>query len=180
VVANRTAGGPDGGERVHDVSRATQAEPEVHDATGLAGPARLALEDEHVAAARRLSLHEVPLFADRDDAEDRLIEGEGTLWIANGQRYVREAVRLHGWIAPHDDSSGRLAHRPFGPDACLRAISDRIARTLVCRLSLPIVRTRRVVIPRTVPPLRIPVHAGDAACCLIGSSIQRPAALGRE
>ena len=53
-----------------------QAKPEVRDAAGLAGPPRLALEDDHVAAAGRLRLDEILLLVDRDDAEDRLIEGQ--------------------------------------------------------------------------------------------------------
>jgi hypothetical protein len=95
VVANRAPRSPDGGERACDVRRAPQPEPEVRDAAGLARPARLALEDDHVAAAGRLRLDEVALLVDGDNAEDRLIERQRALRIANGQRHVREAVRLH-------------------------------------------------------------------------------------
>jgi hypothetical protein len=96
VVANRAASGPYGGQRLNDVSCATQTEPKVYNAAGPTGLARLALEDEHVPATRRLCLDEVALFVDRDDAEHGLVKAQGTLRIADSERNVREAVRLDG------------------------------------------------------------------------------------
>jgi hypothetical protein len=96
VVANRAAGGPNGGQRSNDVIRATQPKPEVYDAAGLSGLARFALEDQHVPAAWRLGLDEVALLVDRNDAEDGLVKAQGTLRIADSERKVREAVRFDG------------------------------------------------------------------------------------
>jgi len=88
VIANRAASGANRGQRLTDVSRATEPKPEVYDAAGPASLARLALEDQNVPTARRLSLDEVVLFVDRDDPDDGLVEAQGTLWIANGERNV--------------------------------------------------------------------------------------------
>ena len=96
MVANRAASGADGGQRSVDVDRATQPEPKVNDAAGPAGLARLALEDKHVPAARRLCLDGVALLVNGDDAEHGLVKAQRTLRIADRERNVREAVRLDG------------------------------------------------------------------------------------
>lgn len=96
MLANGAAGGPNGCQRSSNVGRATQPKPEMYDASNPARLARLALEDQHVPAARSLGLDEVVLFVDGDDAKDNLVKAQGTLRIADGKRNVREAVRLHG------------------------------------------------------------------------------------
>src|SRR2546427_10654184 len=68
VVADRASRGPDGGQGASDVARPSQPEPEGHDAAAPSGLSGLALEHEHVAAAWRLGLHELPPFVDEDHA----------------------------------------------------------------------------------------------------------------
>jgi hypothetical protein len=65
----------------------------MYNAAGPAGLTRFAFEDEHVPAARRLCLDRVALLVDSDDAEHGLVEAQGTLRIADGERHMREAVR---------------------------------------------------------------------------------------
>jgi len=74
MVADRAAGGPDGGQRLRDVSWTTQSKPEMYDATDRTRSTGLALENQHVPAARSLSLNEVALFVDRNDPKDILVK----------------------------------------------------------------------------------------------------------
>jgi hypothetical protein len=78
MVSNRSTSSLDGSQSLSDVSRAAQPKPEVNDAANPAGLPRLAFEDEYIPTARRLGLNEVTLLVNRDDAENGLIEREGT------------------------------------------------------------------------------------------------------
>jgi hypothetical protein len=91
-----TFGGANRSQCAGDVRRVAQPKPEVCDTADSAGLARLALEDQHIPAAWRLSLDEVASLVHRDDADDGLVKAQRTLRIANGERHVRQAVRLHG------------------------------------------------------------------------------------
>src|SRR5437867_12844748 len=97
VVANLAARAPNRGQRVADVGRAPQPEAEMRHPAGLAGLARLAFEDEHIPAARRLGLDEVVLTVDGDDPEDRLVKAQGPPRVADGKRHVRESLPFHRW-----------------------------------------------------------------------------------
>lgn len=89
------------GEGALEVGRSGQPKPEMRDAADPAGLTRLALEHDHVTAARSLRLDEIVLLVDGHHPKDGFIEAERSSRIANGESDVRQAERL--------DRSGALA-----------------------------------------------------------------------
>ena len=64
----------------------------MRDAAGFAGLRLVPLEDQDVAAARRLRLDEIGVAIDRDDAEHRLIEAQRPLGVSDRERDMRQSV----------------------------------------------------------------------------------------
>jgi hypothetical protein len=96
MLPDRAARGLNRRQGLSDAVRVTKPEPEVLDATTPAGMSRLALENQHVAAARSLRLDEAAFFVDRDDTDNRTIESQRALWIANREGNVGQPVGLRG------------------------------------------------------------------------------------
>lgn len=96
MVPDRAARGPNRRQGLSDAARVTQPESEGLDATAPAGMSRLALENQHVTAARGVRLDEAAFFVDRHDTDNLPIESQRPLWIANREGNVGQAVGLRG------------------------------------------------------------------------------------
>jgi len=96
MLPDRAARGLNRRQGLSDAVRMTQPESEVLDATAPAGMSWLALENQHVVAARSLRLDEAAFFVDGDDTDDRTIESQRALWIANREGNMGQAVGLRG------------------------------------------------------------------------------------
>src|SRR2546421_7465570 len=89
---NRTPCLPNGFRGGPDVFRMHEAEPEMGDAFHLSDLQPVLLEHDHVAATGSLRLNHSRFAVDRSDAQDPLVESEGTVRIAYGKPNVRQPI----------------------------------------------------------------------------------------
>src|SRR6185436_13486262 len=96
LLGHRAAGRFHGGRGDVDVCWVDETEAEVDDATLAAGALLVLLEHQHVAAPRRLQLHETVALVNDYRAEDGAVEVSGALEVAHRDGGVGEPVGLDG------------------------------------------------------------------------------------